>query len=225
MVRNRWSYLNQLNLHTIHRCTSLPWVHFKAVTDEVIYYRHPVSQTSRLVRSQLARRKHLNQWVIYNNILADWSKEYLKLRQLLRFTFTYRIFLYNYLVNNLTSSRSKTKFKNLGSLYFTKTTVTQKSLYYYQLRYKKSYIMTTTFKTIFVSFLSSWTSESPILDKGRQPNLIYNAGSRYLTPAHKPKLTPLALYNVLILIQAQLSVSIITQYYKLSILLVKHLLN
>lgn len=102
MVR-RWSYLNQINqnrykwredttLKTAHQIVS-----FRATT----YYRKPFIVITKFKRRSWSRRKHLTNWLVYQNIIVDWSADYLFMRRYNRFVIALRIFKYSYLIFNL----------------------------------------------------------------------------------------------------------------------------
>ena len=128
MVR-RWSYLNQIN---ISRGDSLPQsglgssiikshhqVTFKATT----YYRKPLYNplVTKITRKSFFRRKHLNSWIIYQNILTLWAKEYLFFRKYSRtllafFFFKTNILMYNVLIY---SNLAVDKLKGLENFHLT----------------------------------------------------------------------------------------------------------
>lgn len=102
MVR-RWSYLNKINqtrykwredltLKTAHQIVS-----FRATT----YYRKPFITITKFKRRNWSRRKHLTNWLVYQNIMVDWSTDYLFMRRYNRFVIALRIFKYSYLIFNL----------------------------------------------------------------------------------------------------------------------------
>lgn len=109
MVR-RWSYLNQINktrykwredftLKTAHQIVS-----FRATT----YYRKPFIVITKFKRRNWSRRKHLTNWLVYQNIMVDWSADYLFMRRYNRFVIALRIFKYSYLIFNLLVFQSAT---------------------------------------------------------------------------------------------------------------------
>lgn len=102
MVR-RWSYVNQIN-----KCAFYPYKTFLRTGNEVIFkettvFRKERTVTSLVRRKAWGRRRHINQWLLYHNVLADWSQDYLFYKKYLRFTLTRSIyknsfFLYNVLL-------------------------------------------------------------------------------------------------------------------------------
>lgn len=95
MVR-RWSYLNTINQSFESRDSLNILVQvfqqttFKATT----YYRKPLynSLITKLTRKNFYRRRHLNNWIVYQNIITLWAKEYLFFRKYSRTLLS--IFLY-----------------------------------------------------------------------------------------------------------------------------------
>lgn len=101
MVR-RWSYLNYVNLH-YEAYKPLDYasqvVAFKTTTS---YRRRLFSpEISRPSRRFYAKLKRLSTAIHYNNILSNWSEDYLFFKKYNRFIMTYKIFKHSYAVNNL----------------------------------------------------------------------------------------------------------------------------
>ena len=102
MVR-RWSYVNQINKSAFH-----PYKTFVRIGNDVIFkettvFRKDRTVTSLVRRKAWGRRRHINQWLLYHNVLADWSQDYMFFKKYLRFTLTrslhkHSFFLYNVLV-------------------------------------------------------------------------------------------------------------------------------
>ncbi len=101
MIR-RWSYLNHINLH-YNNLKPLDYtsqvVAFKVTTS---YRRRLFSyETSRPSRRFYAKLKRLSTLIHYNNILSNWSQDYLFFKKYNRFIISYKIFKHSYIVNNL----------------------------------------------------------------------------------------------------------------------------
>lgn len=109
MVR-RWSYLNQLNTNTKVTITSNPnhnslllkvfqQTAFKATT----YYRKPLYNPliTKITRKNFYRRRHLNNWLVYQNILTLWAKEYLFFRKYSRTLMSLFFYKNNFLMYNV----------------------------------------------------------------------------------------------------------------------------
>ena len=101
MVR-RWSYLNYVNLH-YETYKPLDYasqvVAFKTTTS---YRRRLFSyEISRPSRRFYAKLKRLSTAIHYNNILSNWSGDYLFFKKYNRFILSYKIFKHSYVVNNL----------------------------------------------------------------------------------------------------------------------------
>lgn len=106
MVR-RWSYLNTLNTQQFFFTTAKPktlvaghqTVTFKATT----YYRKQLFSPliSKLMRKAFFRRKHLNNWLFYQNILSYWAAEYLFLRRYSRSLLALSFYQNSYLMYNV----------------------------------------------------------------------------------------------------------------------------
>jgi hypothetical protein len=112
MVR-RWSYLNLVNSARVvdlsaHYVLKLP-TFFEALFKATTYYYQPLfsENLSKLVRRSFARLRHITNLLVYQNLLVNWSQEYLSLRKLFRFALSIRLYKYNYFTG--TSSQSFTK--------------------------------------------------------------------------------------------------------------------
>lgn len=101
MVR-RWSYLNYVNIlydNYIPLDYASQVVTFKITTS----YRRRLfpHEHSRPSRRFYARLKRLSTALHYNNILSNWSEDYLFFKKYNRFILTYKMFKHSYLVHNL----------------------------------------------------------------------------------------------------------------------------
>ena len=125
MVR-RWSYLNNINnlasdkifVNTKNNNLLLKVFQqttFKATT----YYRKPIYNplVTKITRKNFYRRRHLNNWLVYQNILTLWSKEYLFFRKYSRtllslFFYKNNFLIYNALIHSNTSVDSLRGYEN-----------------------------------------------------------------------------------------------------------------
>jgi len=104
MIR-RWSHINSLNnfkwtngsMDYKYLAFSLHKTTFKDTT----YYRRKIRYLSRLARRSWARRKHLGNWVFYQNVLNDWSQDYLFFRKYNRYILNIQLFKNSFFVYNL----------------------------------------------------------------------------------------------------------------------------
>lgn len=104
MVR-RWSYINQLNNYKWTNGSMdykfLAFALHKTTFKDTTYYRRKIRYFSRLARRSWARRKHLGNWVVYQNVLSDWSQDYLFFRKYNRFILNVQLFKNSFFVFNL----------------------------------------------------------------------------------------------------------------------------
>lgn len=100
MIR-RWSRVNNLNLTESARYLDVISVYFDESTRAGLYSRQPYTTLTVFRRKSTARRKHVSQWTLYLPILANWSNEYLKIRQYLKHTLNANLFKFNYLMVNM----------------------------------------------------------------------------------------------------------------------------
>ena len=106
MVR-RWSYLNSLNASFFTagrpKIGQLLYKHQYTLFKTTTYYRNKIYEptTTRLTRYSFFRRRHMNNWLLYTNVLNSWSNEYLFFRKYLRCTQTLFFFKTNYITLHL----------------------------------------------------------------------------------------------------------------------------
>jgi len=106
MVR-RWSYLNTLNTRQFFFTTSQPKFltmgHQKVTFKATTYYRKRLYSPliSKLTRRAFFRRKHLNNWLVYQNILSYWASEYLFFRRYSRSLLALAFYKNTYLMYNV----------------------------------------------------------------------------------------------------------------------------
>ena len=91
MVR-RWSYLNSVNSIFFDQYRLLNFIHYEQSFKTNIVFRKDINQVSTLSRKSWSRRKHLTNWLVYQNVLTDWSKDYLFFKKYNRFTLVFQMF-------------------------------------------------------------------------------------------------------------------------------------
>ena len=128
MVR-RWSYLNTIN-HSFESRDALnvlvqvfQQTTFKATT----YYRKPLynPRITKLTRKNFYRRRHLNNWIVYQNIITLWAKEYLFFRKYSRtllsiFFYKTSFLAYNCLIHLRLTTDELRSFGETRFTYFVK---------------------------------------------------------------------------------------------------------
>lgn len=114
MVR-RWSYLNLINTTFSSEHNVLAFVHHYATFKATTYYRKSIYRTTRLSRRAWSRRKHLHNWLLYQNLLANWSQDYLFFRKYSRSVLALNVFKNSYLTYNLLMFRKLAVTDFLGS--------------------------------------------------------------------------------------------------------------
>jgi|LauGreDrversion4_2_1035121.scaffolds.fasta_scaffold12848_5 hypothetical protein len=99
MVR-RWSYVNTVNNNFYSKFQDLNFAHFETSFKANIFYKKNINVLSKLTRKSWARRKHLNNWLIYQNIFSNWSNEYLFFKQYSKHIFNLNFFRNSFLTYN-----------------------------------------------------------------------------------------------------------------------------
>lgn len=111
MVR-RWSYLNRVNfsLFTNNKSNLKPVLNilkittFKATT---YYWEELYFQNITLIkRRSYLRRKHINSFILYQNLLTLWSNDYIFFRKYSRSILVYNLHKYNFLLQSIFMAKS-----------------------------------------------------------------------------------------------------------------------
>lgn len=179
MVR-RWSYINLINSvkqaeqdltpSYLTKIDSLGEALFRAIT----YYPLPLfsENLTKLIRKSFARLRHTKNLFIYQNILSNWSQEYLALRKNLRLFLSIRLYKYNY-------------FLGTSTQFFTKDESTffyHNNLVSWPVR-KSFFRKSLSFNKTFAKFLLRTTplnmvmASSPVLIKAREDSLYLDMGT------------------------------------------------
>lgn len=119
--RQRWSYLNQLNSSVSYYSTrtldvgpnksqSFLKVCHQTAFIATTYHRRRLYDLmmTKLTRKSFFRRKHFHNWLIYQNILSSWSREYLFFRRYARSVLALYFYRKSYLFYNLLIYRGTT---------------------------------------------------------------------------------------------------------------------
>jgi hypothetical protein len=107
MIR-RWSYINNLNTRFANQYSLLNVVHFESTFKTNIYFKKNIYKISKLSRKSWSRRKHLSNWLIYQNILSDWSNDYLFFRRYNKFVLNYQLLKSSFLSFNFSILKKNT---------------------------------------------------------------------------------------------------------------------
>lgn len=105
MVR-RWSYLNQINRTAFDESLSAPRAKHEIAVRVNLYYKKKFSTISLVRRRSWVKRRHLNTFAIYRNLLADWSGDYIFYRKYAKFRFFYRLCKDSFWAQNFISIRN-----------------------------------------------------------------------------------------------------------------------
>ena len=114
MVR-RWSYLNSLNNTFFNQYTSLNFVYYEQSFKNNIVFRKDINFISTISRKSWSRRKHLTNWIIYQNVLTDWSREYIFFKKYHRFTVLFQMFSNSFLSYNMFLIKKLNSSSTVGS--------------------------------------------------------------------------------------------------------------
>jgi len=100
MVR-RWSYLNLINTTFSSEHKALAFAHHYVTFKATTYYRKSIHRITKLSRRSWSRRKHMHNWLLYQNLVANWAQDYLFFRKYNRWALTLNLFRNSYLTHNL----------------------------------------------------------------------------------------------------------------------------
>jgi hypothetical protein len=105
MVR-RWSYINEINRTVFIENSAIPRARHEMTVRVNLYYKKKFSSISLLRRRSWIKRRHINTFAIYRNILADWSGDYIFYRKYAKFRFFYQLFRDSFWAQNFISIRN-----------------------------------------------------------------------------------------------------------------------
>lgn len=163
MVR-RWSYLNNINNLTSNKIfvntksnnlllKVFQQTTFKATT----YYRKPIYNplVTKITRKNFYRRRHLNNWLVYQNILTLWAKEYLFFRKYSRtllslFFYKNNFLIYNALIHSNTSVDNLRGYENSHM-----THVVKAVKFFCKSKHTTLFPFFTTFKCFSINWIST----------------------------------------------------------------------
>lgn len=114
MVR-RWSYINSLNIYHNPSFERHRQATFGVTIKATMYYRKPYSVPTTLTRSQWARRKHLNGWLVMANVLKEWAQSYRFHKNYTKATLRQNFTKSSFIAFNLVSLRNSIPCLNKGS--------------------------------------------------------------------------------------------------------------
>jgi hypothetical protein len=100
MIR-RWSYVNNINTSFFNKYLDLNFVHYETTFKANIHFKKNIPHISKLSRKSWARRRHLTNWIVYQNVFSNWSNDYLFFKQYSKFIFNYQLFKNSFLTFNL----------------------------------------------------------------------------------------------------------------------------
>ena len=185
MVR-RWSHINSLNSNLFTNnasyikplLNSLRLVSFKSTTYywENLYF----DSLSLVTRRSYYRRRHINSFILYQNILGSWSRDYSFFRKYSRSLLSLGLFKYNYIIQNIFIAKNQDISNLVGFDTFKLTFLTNKVYLYSNkifssliptlLTYKGSYLyVSSPYKILKQNIQSTALKEEPLkllIEKG-----------------------------------------------------------
>ena len=224
MVR-RWSYINSLNTRTKFSTSTWLSIYSQQTAKDTIYLRHKLSNITFNLRTKVSRRKHLNQWLFYTNILADWSNEYLLLKQYARSTYNFKNFKYNFIAINLILNLKQHNRTNDALKLLIKASLTRKWVGYFNKKYTSfasiyKYILNTNL--VYLSSPKSLTLKEASVTK---TGITHHVTSSSLVPVTAVTNVQSAILGTISSFIFIKNMSCIKEYYKIILLLTYSKLN
>jgi len=161
MVRG-WSYVNQLNSVFFDKYSDLNFVHYESTFKSNTYFKKNITSITKLSRKSRSRRKHLNNWLVYQNVLSNWSNDYLFFKQYSKFVFNHQILKYSFLTYNfmVLKKTNNSYIKNVED-FLSSSFLNRLSNYFNRLNFN-SYLFFKKFKNNQWFFISSFSDTNLI---------------------------------------------------------------
>jgi len=161
MVRG-WSYVNQLNNIFFDKYSYLNFIHYESTFKSNVYFKKNTKSITKLSRKSWSRRKHLTNWLVYQNVFSNWSNDYLFFKQYSKFIFNYQLLKHSFLTYNFMLLKKKNNFyiKNVES-FISSSFLNRLSNYFNKLNFN-SYLFLKKFKNNQWFFISSFSDTNII---------------------------------------------------------------
>jgi hypothetical protein len=147
MIR-RWSYLNNINHIFFEQYRLLNFVHYEQSFKMNIVFRKEINYISTISRKSWSRRKHLTNWLIYQNVLTDWSKDYLFFKKYNRFILIFQLFKNNFFSYNNFLIKKLNVSSTSGSETIVFSSLTSKIIRYCSKNFNQFYMFLHKYKNI-----------------------------------------------------------------------------
>jgi len=218
MIR-RWSYINTINTTNVSTSVGMPRVRQDASVKYNMYLKVKFSKVSLVTRRAWVKRRHLNNFAIYRNVLADWSKEYIFYRKYAKFTFMLNLFRNTFWAQNLLISKNSlpSNYAYLESVYSMSLSRSFMSYFSFKGSLRFKYLL--TFKNTSWLYVTA-PQTSNLLSAQSKTTFwpLYRETNSHLLPiAIKDR--KLGLYNQLLQLASDLALSKAIEIYKVNILL------
>ena len=218
MIR-RWSYLNNINSIFFDQYKLLNFVHYEQSFKTNIIFRKEINQISTLSRKSWSRRKHLTNWLIYQNVLTDWSKDYIFFKKYNRFTLIFQMFKNTFFSYNSFLIKKLNVSSSVGSENVVFSTLISKIITYCSRYSSNFYTFLQHYKNVNWLYITTPKNSSNIQPSlGALFNPVFYTSQSLFTPSVQKQDSSLwfwMIYQNLFTI----TISKLVELYKLSILL------
>ena len=134
MVR-RWSSINIINKHSLTQFKTFQRASTEVLFRENLSFRKELRKVSFMTRKSWSRRKHIGQWLIYHNIMANWSADYRFFKKYNKSMLIQNLFTNSFLTYNFLMLKKANTGSFVGSEHFLYSFTTKK-VYHYFLKYQ-----------------------------------------------------------------------------------------
>lgn len=183
MIR-RWSYLNNINHIFFDQYRLLNFVHYEQSFKTNIVFRREINPISAISRKSWSRRKHLTNWLIYQNVLTDWSKDYLFFKKYNRFTFIFQMFKNTFFSYNTFLIKKLNISSTVGSETILFSSVISKIIRYCSKQSSNFYMFLRNYKNInwlYITTPKKITNNNPLV--GNLINPILSTSQTLFNPS------------------------------------------
>jgi len=218
MVR-RWSYINEINRTVFTENNAIPRGRHETTVRVNLYYKKKFSTVTLVRRRSWVKRRHVNTFAIYRNVLADWSSDYIFYRKYSKFRFFYQLFKDSFWAQNFIAIRNLVPghYANFEKVY--STTFIRTVFNYCSLRGSNRFNYLGNFShTLWLHVTSPKLSNIFTAQTNNTYSLMYRDANNQLVHP-KTKLFSASLYNTLINLLHSLYLTKLVELYKVLTLL------
>ena len=154
MIRG-WSYVNRLNNTFFGKYSDLNFIHYESTFKSNIHFKKSVNSISKLSRKSWSRRRHLTNWIVYQNVFSNWSNDYLFFKHYNKSVFNYQLLKNSFLTYNFMILKKTNNSYIKGIESFISSSFVNKLFSYFNKLNFNSYLFLRKLKNNLWFFISS----------------------------------------------------------------------